>query len=595
MPSTRPRGIAIVLTMSRAALVAAALALSLPALPAAAQQSASPVPDVGFSLTIPTITADGSSMTEAQLKDALTGNFLNHVDDLANLTATSITIPQITITTDATVAGEHESSTATYTNLVLSGVKSGIADSASIDKIETHTKNGAFTYNKMTQKGLDIPGIFALAGLIPGSTQDFRPLTSSFTIDGASFTGPDVTCSIGPWSGQGMEAKPVTVLLKDVIAAGTQIDADKQNPPPAAMKTIVTYVLDILTSFRTHPIEVTGLDCKGTSPQASGEVKLAKIAVGGFEPGIYPAISFEGLDITTDQQGTVSIGKAELKPIDLNPPINAVRAEIDNLSPAWFDRNGRKLIPSMEGLDLADIKIDVTDPTDPTQRLQASLADFDLTMSDYINGIPSKVSVSTHGLDVPLDADSTDDNVKMLLALGISRVNLDAAFSAAWDKASSTITIDKVSIAGKDLASFAVAAVLGNAAEQLFDVDPNVEQAAAMGLTVKSITVDTVDSGLADKLYPMLAQQQGVSDPAAFRTQMAGAAEGAALQMLGSTDAARQLGTAVGDFILGKAKALTININAKDPAGVSVPLLMQASNDPTVLASALDITGSNPQ
>jgi hypothetical protein len=75
---------------------------------------------------------------------------------------------------------------------------------------------------------------------------------------------------------------------------------------------------------------------------------------------------------------------------------------------------------------------------------------------------------------------------------------------------------------------------------------------------------------------------------------MAGMAEGAALQMLGSTDAARALGVAVGNFISGKAKTLSINIAAKDPNGVAIPLLMQASNDPTALVNTVDITGSNP-
>jgi hypothetical protein len=583
--------------MSKPALLAAALVLSLPlagALPALAEDAASPAPDLGFTLTIPTIQATGSSMTEEQIRDALTGNFLAHVDELANLSAASITIPEITITTDATVSGEHRSSTATYTNLVLSGVKSGIAETTSIDRIETSTSDGTFTYNRMVQNGLDIPGIFSLVGLIPASSTDFRPLTNSFSIEGASFTGPEVSCTIGPWNGEGMEAKPVTVLLKDVMAAGTQIEASNDNPPASALKTVVTYILDILTSFRTHPTEVGGFDCKGSSPEGAGEVAVGKITVGGFEPGVYPSITVENVKVDAGDKGTVSIGKAELKPIDLNPPIDTLRADIDNLSSGWFDRNARKLIPSVAGLDLAGITIDVADPEQPGARIQASLDDFDISLSDYVNGLPSKVSVSTHGLDVPLDAASNDDDVKMLLALGITRVNLDASFSVAWDKATSTIKVDKVSIAGKDLGSFAVAAVLGNAAEQLFDTDPKVEQAAAMGLTVKSITLDAVDAGLADKLYPLLAQQEGISDPAAYRSQMAGMAEGAALQMLGSTDAARQLGAAVGDFITGKARTLTINIAAKDPAGIAVPMLMQAGDDPTVLASALDITGSNP-
>ena len=76
--------------------------------------------------------------------------------------------------------------------------------------------------------------------------------------------------------------------------------------------------------------------------------------------------------------------------------------------------------------------------------------------------------------------------------------------------------------------------------------------------------------------------------------QMAGVAEGAALQMLGSTDQARALGAAVGDFMSGKTKSVRIDITAKDPNGISVPQLMQASDDPTVLASAVDITGSSP-
>ena len=114
-----------------------------------------------------------------------------------------------------------------------------------------------------------------------------------------------------------------------------------------------------------------------------------------------------------------------------------------------------------------------------------------------------------------------------------------------------------------------------------------------MGVTVKSITLNTTDDGLGDKLVPMLAAQQG-ADAATYRTQMAGVAEGAALQMLGSTDAARQLGTAVGDFISGKAKALMISIVPKDASGISIPQLMAASNDPTALTNAVDITGTNP-
>ena len=63
--------------------------------------------------------------------------------------------------------------------------------------------------------------------------------------------------------------------------------------------------------------------------------------------------------------------------------------------------------------------------------------------------------------------------------------------------------------------------------------------------------------------------------------------------MLGSTDAARALGAAVGDFVSGKAKALTIDVTSKDAAGVPVQSLMGASEDPTLLIKSFDITGSS--
>jgi hypothetical protein len=238
--------------------------------------------------------------------------------------------------------------------------------------------------------------------------------------------------------------------------------------------------------------------------------------------------------------------------------------------------------------------MDIPDSEHPGERIKANIGDFDLSLSDYFNGIPTRISSKASGVVVPLPENSTDDSVKMLMALGITKVNVGFDFDASWDKATQSINIGKVAVSGVDLGSFSLASVIGNAAEQLFDVDPNVQQAAGLNVTVKSITLDTKDDGLGDKLVPTLAQQQGVSDPTAFRTQMAGMAEGAALQMLGSTDAARALGVAVGNFISGKAKTLSINIAAKDPNGVAIPLLMQASNDPTALVNTVDITGSNP-
>jgi hypothetical protein len=82
-----------------------------------------------------------------------------------------------------------------------------------------------------------------------------------------------------------------------------------------------------------------------------------------------------------------------------------------------------------------------------------------------------------------------------------------------------------------------------------------------------------------------------VTDVDAYRTQMAGFAEGLAIQLIGPTDAARQLGAALGEFVTGGKGEITINIKSKDPNGIPMAMFIAAQNDPSILAGQVDITG----
>jgi len=589
-----------VLKTSKAALVAAVL--SFGAVPAAglvnaAAEETTTTSSSGFTtnLSIPTITAVDSSMDETALRDALSGGFMKHVDEIAKLSATSISIPEITLNMTVTGGDTPVTSTMTYQDIVLSNIKNGVAESASVGSAETTSATGSFKFGKMSTSTLDFGGILAFYSLVPNGSPDqsMKTLYKDFSFEGGTLTGPKANCTFGKVSAAEFDARPLKVSFATMMEASQKMEAAKGGTPPAeAVATFVTFMTDIFQAFKSTPVNLDGLNCSGTGDDGKPfELKIGGITMDGYAPGIYPAISVKDLSISSGPDG-ISVAAATFKATDLSAPIKTVESEAQNLNKDWFDKNYRKLIPAFGGFSLSGVVMDIPDSEKPGQRIKANIADFDLTLSDYLNGIPTKISTRASGVEVPLPAESSDDNVKMLLALGITKVNLGYELTAGWDKASQTIKVDKVSVSGADLGSFALAAVIGNAAEQLFDVDPAVEQAAAMGVTVKSITLNAADAGLGDKLVPMLAAQQG-ADPATFRTQMAGVAEGAALQMLGSTDAARQLGTAVGDFISGKAKSLMISIVPKDPNGISVPQLMQASNDPTALTTAVDITGTN--
>ena len=114
----------MVLKISQAALIAATLglgSLTLTAGVALAQDSSSDMASmdmgaasdassaepsgastVSTSITIQSVATVGSNMDEGAIRDALSGNFPQHADEIAKLTATSIDIPEIDFNVSST-------------------------------------------------------------------------------------------------------------------------------------------------------------------------------------------------------------------------------------------------------------------------------------------------------------------------------------------------------------------------------------------------------------------------------------------------------------------------------------------------------------
>lgn len=587
------------LKISKAALFAATLSLgAVPAIGVTAvlaqdTTSAAPVADaVTTKLTIPTVTAVDSSMDEAALRDALGGNVGGHASELAALSATSITIPEIDLDVTVTPAsGAPQASTVVYKDLVLNNVKNGIAESASVGSTSTTSPEGSFNFGKLSANAVDFGAILALYSLVPaaGGDQAMKPIYKNFSFEGGSFSGSGANCSFGKVVADEFDARPLKVSFGELIDATNRMNAAGSTPAPADMAKVVAFLTDVFQAFKSTPINMDGLKCDGSADGKSFKFSVGSLGMDGYAPGLYPALNVKDVSFSDDSNDSFTLAAASFKSVDLHAPIAAVEAAGSDIDEAWFSANYRKLIPSWDGFSFSGLSFDMPNPDDASQRYKASVADFDLTLSDYLNGIPTKIATKASGVDVPLPPDSTDDNVKMLQAVGITRVNMNYELSAAWDQASQAVNIDKMSISGNDLGSIAVAAVIGNASDALFDTDPNTEMAASMAVTLKTVKLDVADAGIGDKLVPLMAQG---TDPASFRAQISGQAEGAVIAMLGSTDEARALGAALSDFIAGNKKALTVNIASKDPVGLPMPVLMQASDDPTVLASVVNITGS---
>src|SRR5690606_36619505 len=87
-----------------AALTAACLiGVALPAATVVAKEKIKPAAaepaalEVDYSISIPTIDTVDSSLSDAILAEILGGNIIDHADDLADLDASSISVPEIVV------------------------------------------------------------------------------------------------------------------------------------------------------------------------------------------------------------------------------------------------------------------------------------------------------------------------------------------------------------------------------------------------------------------------------------------------------------------------------------------------------------------
>jgi len=549
---------------------------------------------VSATLQIPTITTVDSSMSEAAIRDALSGNFAAHVKELQSLTATSIKIPEIDITVVTT--GDAPSTTnATYKDIELDNVKNGVAGGFSIgSSSSSQGSEGTATFGKIAASYLDVG---ALLGFYFGgvSGTEMVPVQKNVTLEGGTFTGPNSKCTIGKETLDEFDARPLKMALGQVIAATQGLKDAEGKMSPEGAKIIVPFFIDLFESLKSTPITLGGFNCSGTSADTNAPFQFSTgtISIDGFAPGIIPGMSLNNLKVSGSGVD-VTLDNAAIKPTDLSAPFAALTAAGDLLSDDWFSANARKLIPAWGGFSLKGLDVTGPDPTSPGNQVNVKVGSFDLSLDKYVNGIPSAISTSATAVVAPVPNDPTDDGLQLLRQAGITTANLNFDFSASWDKPTRTIAIDKLALSDPELFISSMSMVLGNASDTLFDANNDTATAAAQALTFNSMHLTFTDRGAGDKIVPLLAQQQN-TDAQTFRTAAAGQAAGAVLALLGATDDANTLSQAVSAFVLGKAKTLDVTIKAKDSSGVPLATLEDPQNqsDPTTLLALLSVTGSS--
>jgi hypothetical protein len=546
-----------------------------------------------FSVEIPTIDAIGSNLDEPTLRAIFSGDLIDNAEALASLTADSITIPAITVSFTGEVDGKSESGQFSLNNLVLDQVRDGVATSFSLGGVKlTSDADVSGSFGAVSAANFDIGGILGVYGLIKTAPQtELTTLYSDFKAEGGSMQAEDVSCHIGAMETAEFKGRPLKYSFAELMTMAQALDAEEDEPSPEIIGMALHMYADIFTAFESSPLTFGGFDCTGTDDTGEPvDFSIASMTMDGIAPGLYPAISMDGFRIKIED-GEMGIGNISVKAMDLSGPIAAVQAAPAAIDAAWLEANARALIPAFAGFSISDFVMDIPNPDAKDERIKANVGAFDLSLADYLHGIPTNFSTTGNKIVFKLPDHSSDEQIQQLIDLGIGSLDFGFAVKAAWDEATNAINIEDVSIDGVDLARVGLSGTIGNATEALFGIDPDMALAAAMGVVIKNLKVDVTDAGLSDIILARVAADQG-SDATTMRPIFGGLAEGTILGMLAGAAEAQKVGKAVNAFIAGDAKALTIEMTAKDPAGLGLADFIAAEDDPTLLIGKTNITAT---
>jgi hypothetical protein len=550
----------------------------------------------GFTVSVPSIEATDTNLDEAGIRALFGSDTGATFRNLATLDAASLKVPTLTITYDMPAvdgSGNKSTETIIYSDFEMTDLEDGVArGGARIGKVEVLGAGTRFVVGEMTASYLDLGAILNFYGLAGGdapASDAMIPIYRDFAMADMELTGPGLSCKIGPAFAAEFSARQLKYSFADLMTKAQALEAaESSGAQPSAEDIVwmVNFYADFLTAFSSTPSTLKGMDCTVQDPTENRTFAMTSgdMTVGAFEVGNYPSISLDNFNFEVPSEGFFKFGNFTWKQTDFTPSIAAIKAGGAAIDLNWFETNWRKLIPSFDGLSFADVSFDIPDEGNKGQRIAGGIGAFDISLASYVNGIPSDISASTHGLTfaVPDTADAAP-----LKALGIETLNLGADIKARWDEATKTIAVENIALSGVDLGSLAISGTLANAGAELFSDNDQVALAASMALTVTELKIDIQNSGIAPTLIAAAAAEQKL-DPEAFHVQLVAMSRALPMGVLGATQEALKVGEALGTFLEG-APNLTITLTSVDPNGLGLAEFMAAQQNPEALKGKFTI------
>jgi len=584
-----------------------------------------------LTVRIPRLEVAGDNVDEARLRAIFDRKDATPLAKrLSDISVSRATLPELVLVQKSDAA----ETTSTWKQITITDLKNGVAGAITSSGATFATRagetssTGSIGQTAMEKVNLALVARLYTEAAANDADRQLQPAYGAFSASDITVKSDDASFAIKSVTGKDFRARLLRQPLLE-LAAGIEAVKNPDDLDPKARAAYYGNVADILEAFSFGEATVTGMtfdvpdesdvddddsgdagkpdakdqgakarDARGDKPAPRIRGEIASLSFGAAVA--QGGLSFSGLKVAPVEGDLVAIGEGSVSNLAAKLA-DMFRKLADGAAAGKDDETSlASLTPAAGALTLKNIDVNVASPETPGERVKFTVQGFSGSYSDPVNGAPTAVKTSLDRLVIDLPQprkdggeDDSDSSVNATLtklrAMGYDRLDLSASIDGKWDAATRDLRIGALSFGAADMGSVRLTGLLGNVSQELFTASDDRRQQLLLASRLKNLSLDVTDGGFAKRFAALQAKEQGDSDATQVRAGWAALAQMLLPSMIGSSDGARALTSALGKFIRDSG-SLSLSATSRKPEGdlVSQLVMEAASGNPDALFEALD-------
>lgn len=557
-------------------------------------------------ITLNQVSVTGSSLSKNDIEALFRANSLNGLaGKFEALDADRLAIRSVVMT----VKVENNGSTTTYENIETGPIRKGVIEKATIaggrmeSRIKKEDKDVALngTIGQMSIETVDLGGgVRWMTEADPSGKAPYKRIYGRSMVDSFRMVAADVvTVDVGKIESDYFDARLGRRPLGEMYADLLKAEGKKDDPTTSA--NVFAALIEFHNSYRFGFASIAGLKADIRTPDGNnGKLSFGPMRVSGAAD---PGMKVEKIDLTMkdgfmrigeiggkgDVYGVMlaSMARAALLGLDQGGKKAGDKKSMTPESRAALESAATDAATGLQGKDASvyvkGIEADIPPGKDAKSpdRVKFAVEGFESMVGGFIGITPTKLGLSLKKFVMPLPAVTKDAGLQSLKDLGLDKLDVSAGIAANWTEAGSKLSITDISVDMDKLAKVTLKGDLAGVPRAFFEAPTTNWPMLLSTGNVQRLDISVSDRGGLDKVLAKAAKDQGKS-PDQFRMELAGVAPVMIASVLAGHPDAAKLSQAVGTF-LQSLKGLDVAAISASPAGITVPEIMAASNNPMLL------------